>query len=170
MKRENFDFLIFNIVVTVRDIQLARRHGTADNTSMKSVLLHLSTYCSSPDGSRIFPGVELLVEKTGFSRRAVLYALAALIEEGWIIPTHQLRGHTKGYDLVLDKLGLTAEGNQVKRKQFAADAPTPAADDYPEYEDGLPALGGGTSAALASLQARREARKRAKMLEEQVQQ
>ena len=110
MDKENFDFLIFRIVVTVRDVEL----GSKDEEwgSIKSVLLHLSTYCSAPDGSRIFPGLPLLAKKTGYHEHTVRRALAVLIEEGWIQPETRMKGHIKGHKFVMarDTREATATG------------------------------------------------------------
>src|ERR1700738_4837377 len=157
---ENFDFLIFRIVVTVRDIEF--EPDVIGKGPLKSVLLHLSTYCSSPDGGKVFPGLALLARKTGYDEKTVRWAISTLIVKGWIEPERQRKGHVKGYAFIMDALGLTLEDTKIKRKVATAASPPPPGpqtDTYRDYEAGLPAMDTPASAALESLRLRREARR-----------
>lgn len=74
---------------------VASPYGPASSTT-KHVLLTLSLHMSAA-GDSCFPTIELLVEESGLSKRAVLTNLKAAAEQGWITKREMPQANTMGW-------------------------------------------------------------------------
>jgi hypothetical protein len=82
----------------------------------KTVFFYLSHYADSSDGSGAFPGIERLADETCFCRRAVVQSLEELERDGWITPESFRRQRVKGWKICIEKLGLTPDQLEIKKK------------------------------------------------------
>lgn len=118
---------------------VASKHGPSNPTT-RHVLLTLALHMNEKGGS-CFPSIDLLVEESGLSRRAVIDHLGTAEREGWIGKRDLRRPNGQGWRRVEYFALIPAHAERELHVEQAGAPPAPrqgSAGDAPRLEGGAP--------------------------------